>query len=103
MDFMGGFEAGLANLAAFIRRERIILNARHGTHSGNSTTAQQLIEVGLAGGAIGGIAKGRDPWSGLHGFGAGATLALGARAGAGKLIGYVDQNVARRGRRTPRQ
>lgn len=65
---------------------------------GNSTTVRQMIEAGLAGGAIGGYL---DGWRGaMEGAGAGAAAAKTgalnmARAGAQKVIGYVDQNTAR--------
>lgn len=86
---------GTSQMEAFLHRERIMNFARNAV-SGNSSTARQLIEAGLAGGAIGGYLGGHDPMSILQGAGKGAGLAVGVRAGAGKLIGYVDQKVARR-------
>jgi len=97
---------GAAQLEARMHMERIMDGARQAM--GNSTTARQLIEAGLAGGAIGGFASGWDPMS----IGQGAIYGTGARAGAGRLlsdeikvgakhlIGSVDARTARRGRRT---
>jgi hypothetical protein len=72
---------------------------------GNSTTARQLIEAGLAGGAAGAIyGGGWDPSS----IGQGMAYAAGSRLGASKLmseevkvglkhmIGKVDARTARR-------
>ena len=66
---------------------------------GNSTTARQLIEAGLAGGALGGYLEG--DWKGaLTGAGAGIGakkfLATEMASGARKIIGHVDSNTARR-------
>jgi hypothetical protein len=58
---------------------------------GNSTTARQLIMAGLAGGTLG-AAQGDDLWSVLKGGAEGAAGGIGAR----KLVGLVDQRVARR-------
>lgn len=65
---------------------------------GNSTTARQLIEAGLAGGALAGYQSGWDPTR----IAEGATAAAGARkflakemaAGAQKLVGRVDTRTA---------
>jgi len=93
---------GAAQLEARMHMERIMDGARQAM--GNSTTARQLIEAGLAGGAIGGFASGWDPMS----IGQGAIYGTGARAGAGRLlsdeikvgakhlIGSVDARTARR-------
>jgi hypothetical protein len=72
---------------------------------GNSTTARQLIEAGLAGGALGGY-EGYEHggiFGGLAGASAGAGQAAFVRkqfaqqiaAGAGKLIGKVDARTAK--------
>lgn len=66
---------------------------------GNSTTVRQMIEAGLAGGGIGAYL---DGWRGAaEGVGAGAAAAKTgalnlARSGAQRVIGYVDQNTARK-------
>lgn len=66
---------------------------------GNSTTARQLIEAGLAGGALEGYMSGWDPTRMAEGATAagvgrkflGSEMASGAR----KLIGKVDSTTAR--------
>jgi hypothetical protein len=66
---------------------------------GNSTTARQLIEAGLAGGALEGYLSGWDP---SH-MAAGAAGGVGARkflgsemaAGARKFVGKVDAKTAK--------
>lgn len=75
---------------AFRQRELIYDSARKAM--GNSTTVRQMIEAGLAGGAVGGYLSDWDP---KH-MTAGATALGLSRAGGQRLIGYVDQNVARR-------
>lgn len=93
---------GVAQIHARMFLETIMDGARQAM--GNSTTARQLIEAGLAGGAVGGFASGWDPTT----MGAYGATALGSRAGAGKLIseeakvglkhmiGKVDARTARR-------
>lgn len=88
-------EDNLGKLEARLRFERIADLAR--TALGNSTTARQIVEAGLAGGAIGGYLHG---WQGaLEGGVAAAAAAKGgginiARVGAQKIIGYVDGKTA---------
>lgn len=90
--------AGMAKIEARMVIESIMDGARRSM--GNSTTARQLIEAGLAGGALGGLESGWDPYH----MAAGAATAAGARkvigaeiaAGARKLVGRVDSNTARR-------
>lgn len=94
---------GMAMLQARMSLETIMNGARDAL--GNSTTARQLIEAGLAGGAVSGYATGWDPGSMM----AGATGLAGARWGKGAhkgleeiaigakhLIGKVDAKTARR-------
>lgn len=88
---------GLKHLENRMTLERVMDGARKAL--GNSTTARQLIEAGLAGGAIGGYADG--DWKGaLAGVGAGVgarkVLATEMAAGARKLIGKVDAKTAAR-------
>jgi hypothetical protein len=93
---------GMAMLQARMSLETIMDGARQAM--GNSTTARQLIEAGLAGGAIGGFGSGWDPMTTLQGAGAGAGLRVGAgkflqdeiKVGAKHLIGKVDATTARR-------
>lgn len=70
---------------------------------GNSTTARQLIEAGLAGGigaGAGAYEFGAHPTSmiggALAGVGAAHTLGKLATAGVNKLVGYVDHKTAAR-------
>lgn len=89
--------AGVAKMEARMKLETIMDGARKAM--GNSTTARQLIEAGLAGGALEGYLSGWDP---TH-MAAGAASAAGARkmigsemaAGARKLIGKVDSKTAK--------
>jgi hypothetical protein len=93
---------GVAQIEARMYLEKIMDGARQAM--GNSTTARQLIEAGLAGGAVGGITSGWDPTT-IGAWGAGA---MTSRAGASKLlseearvglkhmIGKVDARTARR-------
>jgi len=89
--------AGVKKLEARMTLEAVMDGARRAL--GNSTTARQLIEAGLAGGAIGGYLEG--DWKGAV---AGAGAAAGARkaiatealAGARNLIGKVDAKTAAR-------
>lgn len=96
---------GAAQLDARMHLERIMDGARQAM--GNSSTARQLIEAGLAGGAgaiMGGTSSGWDPLKTAEGFGAGAGMRLGAshllkdelKVGAKHLIGKVDARTARR-------
>lgn len=96
---------GMAQLDARMSLETIMDGARRAM--GNSTTARQLIEAGLAGGAggiLGGTTSGWDPIKTLEGAGAGAGARLGAshflkdeiKVGAKHLIGKVDATTARR-------
>jgi len=92
---------GMGMLQARMSLETIMDGARRAM--GNSTTARQLIEAGLAGGAVGGLASGWDPMA----VGQGVLGGAGARAGATKflsdeikvgakhLIGKVDAKTAR--------
>jgi hypothetical protein len=80
---------GSDQIEAFIRRENVMDAARK--MLGNSTTARQLITAGLAGRTLG-AAQGDDLWSVLKGGAEGAAGGIGAR----KLVGLVDQRVARR-------
>lgn len=93
---------GAAQLEARMHLERIMDGARQAM--GNSTTARQLIEAGLAGGAVGGFASGWDPTemgkAGLFGMGlrggASKLLSEEVKVGAKHLIGKVDARTARR-------
>jgi hypothetical protein len=88
---------GLDKLTARLDLEKIMQSVKQ--MLGNSTTAAQLIEAGLAGGAIGSYF---GDWE------KGAALGVGARAGASKvlkeevlsgarqMIGYVDKNTAKK-------
>jgi len=94
---------GAAQLEARMHMERIMDGARQAMGQ-LRPPHRQLIEAGLAGGAIGGFASGWDPMS----IGQGAIYGTGARAGAGRLlsdeikvgakhlIGSVDARTARR-------
>jgi hypothetical protein len=75
-------------LEGFLRMEGIMDLARNAL--GNSTTARQLAEMGLAGGAYNAV-TGTTPWSDPVGFFTSALLFGGARAGMAR----IDQNVAR--------
>jgi hypothetical protein len=94
---------GVAQIQARMFLETIMDGARQAM--GNSTTARQLIEAGLAGGAAGAVyGGGWDPSS----IGQGMAYAAGSRLGASKLmseevkvglkhmIGKVDAKTARR-------
>lgn len=96
-----------AALQTFLDRETIYDALRKSL--GNSTTARQLIEAGLAGGGIGAYLGNGDPRAvveGITGGIAGGSLGVAGgmrhgvatmtRAGAEKVIGYVDRNTARR-------
>lgn len=101
---MAGIVFGVDNIAKIETRvdlERIMDGARKAL--GNSTTARQLIEAGLAGGAGAGIGYGGSGESGWAALGA-FSGAAGARHQAGKAISkavehaakYVDRGTARR-------
>ena len=93
---------GMAMLQSRMALETIMNGARDAM--GNSTTARQLIEAGLAGGALTGYATGWDPVKMMEGAGAGAAARFGAghalfgqmATGAKHLIGKVDAKTARR-------
>lgn len=94
---------GMAMLQARMHLETIMDGARQAM--GNSTTARQLIQAGLAGGALSGYASGWDPGSMMAGATgmAGARWGKGAHAGlnqmavgAKHLIGKVDAKTAAR-------
>jgi hypothetical protein len=92
---------GMAMLKARMSLETIMNGARDAM--GNSTTARQLIEAGLAGGALTGYQSGWDPTSMMQGAGAFAAargapkfFAPQAVVGAKHLIGKVDAKTARR-------
>lgn len=88
--------AGMDKLQARMSLETIMDGARKAM--GNSTTARQLIEAGLAGG-ITGYETGWDPlkMAGAAGLTLGSHKALGTAisSGAQKLIGKVDSKTAR--------
>lgn len=94
---------GMKTMESRMALETIMDGARKAM--GNSTTARQLIEAGLAGGALGGY-EGYDHYGVLGGLAGAVTGAVGARAGvkaigsqvaagAQKLIGKVDARTAR--------
>src|SRR5262249_5251214 len=93
---------GLAHIQARMTLESIMQGAKQAM--GNSTTAKQLIQAGLAGGALGGYEgyKTGDPMRALEGFGIGAGagiapskyLASEIGKGARHLIGKVDAKTA---------
>jgi hypothetical protein len=89
--------AGMAKIQARMTLETIMDGARKAM--GNSTTASQLIEAGLAGGAVEGYLSGWDPTHIAGGFAgaAAARKAIGAEmaAGARKLVGKVDATTAK--------
>lgn len=78
-------------LEAFLRVEGVMDLARNAVQ-GNSTTARQLIEAGLAGGVTGGAATGDYSPGSLMTF---AVMGAAARGAAGKLNQRIDQRVAR--------
>lgn len=89
--------AGMQKIQARMTLETIMDGARKAM--GNSTTARQLIEAGLAGGALEGYMSGWDPTKMAEGAAgaAGARKFLGSEmaAGARKLVGRVDSATAR--------
>jgi hypothetical protein len=94
----------MAQIEARMHLERIMDGARQAM--GNSTTARQLIEAGLAGGAgglVGGLASGWDPVRTAESVGVAAGARLGSkfipeqvRLGAKHLVGKLDAKTARR-------
>lgn len=89
--------AGMAKMEARMALETIMDGARKAM--GNSTTARQLIEAGLAGGTLEGYLSGWDPTRMAEGAAgaAGARKFLGSEmaAGARTLVGKVDSRTAR--------
>lgn len=89
--------AGVKTLENRMTLETVMDGARKAM--GNSTTARQLIEAGLAGGALG-YYEGGDWKSAMTGAGAGAfarkALTTEMAAGARHLIGRVDAKTAAR-------
>ncbi len=90
-------QAGLDKIQARMTLETIMDGARKAM--GNSTTARQLIEAGLAGGTLEGYLSGWDPTRMAEGAAgaAGARKFLGSEmaAGARHLVGKVDSKTAR--------
>lgn len=95
--------SGIRKIEARMALEVIMDGARQAM--GNSTTARQLIEAGLAGGAlVSGYESGWDPKHMLQGAGIGAGLGIGASrlvatglaSSAKKFVGKVDARTARR-------
>jgi hypothetical protein len=89
--------AGMAKIQARMTLETIMNGARQAM--GNSTTARQLIEAGLAGGVLEGYLSGWDPTrmaEGATAAGVGRKF-LGSEMAAGtrKLVGKVDSTTAR--------
>lgn len=88
--------AGVEKMQARMSLETIMNGARNAM--GNSTTARQLIEAGLAGGTLEGYMSGWDPTKMAEGAAgaAGARKFLGSEmaAGARKLVGRVDSKTA---------
>lgn len=89
--------AGMEKMQARMSLETIMDGARKAM--GNSTTARQLIEAGLAGGTLEGYLSGWDPTKMAEGAAgaAGARKFLGSEmaSGARKLVGKVDSKTAR--------
>ena len=92
---------GMAMLQSRMALETIMNGARDAL--GNSTTARQLIEAGLAGGALSGYQSGWDPTNMLQGAGAFAAargapkyFAPQAVASVKHFVGKVDAKTARR-------
>jgi hypothetical protein len=93
IDALFGQEGSRA-LEMFLRRETIYDAARKAL--GNSTTVRQFIEAGLAGGAAGAYFGQGDPRAIIEGVAAGGVSRTQlARSGAQKLIGWVDEKVAK--------
>lgn len=87
-------EDGATKIEMRLRLENIFQAAKEAL--GNSTTARQLIQSGLAGGALGAYLEGHDLGSALTGAEHGVGIAAGIRLGGGKLVGYVDRRTAQR-------
>lgn len=93
---------GVAQINARMYLETIMDGARQAM--GNSTTARQLIEAGLAGGVASGVYSGWDPSTMAQGAGALAGARIGAskflseeaKVGLKNMIGKVDARTARR-------
>lgn len=90
-------QAGLDKMQTRMTLETIMDGARKAM--GNSTTARQLIEAGLAGGTLEGYLSGWDPTKMAEGAAgmAGARKFLGSElaTGARHLVGKVDSKTAR--------
>lgn len=76
------------SLEAFLHTERIMDELRTAVQ-GNSTTARQLAEAGLAGGAVGGFLGGSDP----RDISLGALMGAMARTGKTRIDARVAQRV----------
>jgi len=93
---------GVAQINARMYLETIMDGARQAM--GNSTTARQLIEAGLAGGVASGLYSGWDPSTMAQSAGALAGARIGAskflseeaKVGLKSMIGKVDARTARR-------
>jgi hypothetical protein len=81
---------GMAMLQARMHLETIMDGARQAM--GNSTTARQLIEAGLAGGALSGYASGWDPTETIKGAGA-FVAARGAPSVITKVLPQVAESA----------
>lgn len=79
-------------LEAFLRVESVLDKAR--SAFGNSTTAKQLAQAGLAGGALGGYSTGWDPKSIAIGALTGGALRLGAQKIDTRVAGKVAELLA---------
>jgi hypothetical protein len=90
-------QSGVDKMQTRMTLETIMDGARKAM--GNSTTARQLIEAGLAGGTLEGYLSGWDPTHMAAGFAgaAGARKAIGSElaTGARQLVGKVDGKTAR--------
>lgn len=84
---------GARQLQALMRVESIMDRAR-GAIQGNSTTARQLTELGLAGG-VGGFTTGGGDFTSVSGIAGVLGGVLAARAGR-RSLNRIEQNVARR-------
>ena len=95
---------GIDKIQAFVNREKIYDAARKAL--GNSTTVRQMMEAGLAGGAVGAYLGNGDPRSIAEGAVSAAGLGAGGAAsglmrqgiisGTKTALGYVDRNTATR-------
>ena len=89
-------KAGLDKLTTRLELERVMQSVKQ--MLGNSTTAAQIIEAGLAGGAIGSYF---GDWEKGAAIGASARAGTGllkeeVLSGARQIIGYVDKNTAKK-------